>query len=248
MKTAAELAKEQRERVIDELGAPEIPIPTPWPALTEIADLLYWHKVGIVAQRGTREAKVGRDVAVHAAQAGVPTLLYTGYPPDSQHEWLAVDETPRPTVDQVNMRAKQPINGKQPRFVVIERYERLALPPARPASVEADDCWDDADPETALSWGDRLVDTVRHIRVKMPMLLTAVMDVEPDLSRRMCTYLHRDHPAEVMTDICVPTIVVHRTGPRTVKASMDVSSETYVGPQDLDLLWEPLSLRERNGN
>ncbi|MET9568500.1 hypothetical protein ABZY34_05030 [Streptomyces virginiae] len=63
-------------------------IPIPWPDRTDLAELNFRHKVGIIAQRGSREAKVGRDIAVHAAKAGVPTLLYTGYPPNEQPDWL----------------------------------------------------------------------------------------------------------------------------------------------------------------
>ncbi|MEU5490334.1 hypothetical protein AB0G98_21665 [Streptomyces sp. NPDC020196] len=249
MQNATETPEEKRQRLMASLGEPDIPIPTPWPDLTKLADLTYWHKVGIVAQRGTREAKVGRDIAVHAARAGVPTLLYTGYPPTTESEWLVVDETPNPTADHVNAQAKKLINGQATRFVVIERYERLAAPPSQPAR-NGDDLRDEPidDPEPFMSWGDKLVDMVRQIHIKMPMLLTTVMDVEPDPSRRMCKYLHRDHPAEVMTDACVPTIVVHRTGPETVRASLDVAPETHWGSRELQLSWKPLNLREVDGS
>ncbi|MQS01334.1 hypothetical protein, partial [Streptomyces alkaliterrae] len=104
-------------------------IPTPWPGLTELAEISHRRKIGVVAQRGSREARVGRDVAVHAARAGIPTLLYTGYPPHKIPEYLVVDETPRPTASQVTAAAQRRIDGQPTQLVVIERYERLAPEP-----------------------------------------------------------------------------------------------------------------------
>lgn len=55
--------------IIGDVQDPAEMMPTPWPDLTQLAELNFRHKVGIIAQRGSREAKVGRDIAVHAARA-----------------------------------------------------------------------------------------------------------------------------------------------------------------------------------
>ncbi|WP_392838739.1 hypothetical protein [Streptomyces sp. LN500] len=239
-----ELLAAKRARVLGTLGKRRDPIPTPWPELTEFAELIYRHKVGIVAQRGSREAKVGRDVAVHAARAGIPTVLYTGYPPDAHSEWLVVDETPNPTAVMVNARARDLVNGQKPRFIVIERYERLSPEPQPAAGL--DDPGDEPvdDPENGPpSWADKLVWSVRDIRVDIPILLTTVVDPEPDTSRRMAQWLHIDHPAMVMTDVCRPTLVVRRTGPETVEVRMEVDADEYRAGQVSELAWAPLNLR-----
>ncbi|KJY20402.1 hypothetical protein [Streptomyces katrae] len=219
-------------------------IPTPWPDLTELAELNFRHKVGIIAQRGSREAKVGRDIAVHAAKAGVPTVLYTGYPPEDTPGWLAVEQAPNPTPADVNNRAKLRINGELPAFVVIERYERISPTPQPPSDWDdvIDDPYDDPDYEPE-SWADKLMWSVREIRIDLPMLFTTVVDHTPELSRRMGKWLHIDHPAMVMTDVCKPTLVVHRTSPQTVEARMEVDHHEYRTGNRNTLRWAPLNRR-----
>jgi hypothetical protein len=219
--------------------APET-IPTPWPELTELAGLRYRRKVGVIAQRGSREAKVGRDTAVHAARAGIPTVLYTGYPPNDSLEWLRVVETANPTAGQVNSQALGLIAGQKPRFIVIERYERLH-PDARHTSDDVDEPVDDPD-DPAPSWADRLVWSVQDIRVDVPMLLTTVVTPEPDVSCHMSRWLHIDHPAMVMTDVCKPILLVRRTGPATVEVRMEVDPDEYRNGERTMLNWEPLTL------
>ncbi|MFD9354619.1 hypothetical protein [Streptomyces sp. NPDC060031] len=220
-------------------------IPTPWPELTELAELNHRHKAGIIAQRGSREAKIGRDIAVHAAKAGVPTVLYTGYPPETIPGWLSVDETPAPTAADVNARAKRLINGQMPAFVVIERYERLhpVPPPATDWDEPVDDPYDDPENEPD-SWADQLMWSVRDIRIDIPMLFTTVVTPEPDLSRRMSKWLHIDHPAMVMTDVCKPTLLLNRTSPHTVEALMEVDPHEYRTGNRSVLNWAPLNLNE----
>ncbi|WP_326615302.1 hypothetical protein OG949_41120 (plasmid) [Streptomyces scopuliridis] len=219
------------------------PIPTPWPELTELAELTHRHKVGIIAQRGSREAKVGRDIAVHAARAGVPTVLYTGYPPATIPDALAVDETPNPTAAEVNQRAKRLIGGQKPGFIVIERYERLH--PAPRPSTDRDDPVDDPcdEPDDPLSWADQLMWSVRDIRTGIPMLFTTVVTSDPDLSLRLPQWLHVDHPAMVMTDVCKPTLVVLRKDPRTVEARLEVDPHEYRAGSRALLSWAPLTVQ-----
>ncbi|WP_406415720.1 hypothetical protein [Streptomyces sp. NBC_00842] len=239
---------ETRARVMQRLGERQEPIPTPWPELTELAELNYRHKVGIIAQRGSREAKVGRDTAVHAARAGIPTVLYTGYPPDTQSEWLAVDETPNPTAALVNAKAEDLVNGQKPRLIIIERYERLSPEPQPAANLDdpADEPIDD--PEPLASWADQLIWSVRDIRIDIPLLLTTVVTPEPDMSRRMSEWLHIDHPAMVMTDVCKPTLLVRRTGPEAVEARIEVDPHEYRTGERSELRWAPLNLQAYNSN
>ncbi|WP_133899489.1 hypothetical protein [Streptomyces sp. KS 21] len=213
--------------------------------MTELAELNFRHKVGIIAQRGSREAKVGRDTAVHAAKAGVPTVLYTAYPPETIPALLAVDETPTPTADDVNVRAKRLINGKMAEFVVIERYERLhpVPPPAADWDEPVDGPYDDPENEPE-SWADQLMWSVRDIRIDIPMLFTTVVTPEPDLSRRMSKWLHIDHPAMVMTDVCKPTLLLRRTSPHTVEALMEVDPHEYRTGNRSALNWTPLRVHE----
>ncbi|MEU5299501.1 hypothetical protein ACH4YO_00540 [Streptomyces noursei] len=213
-------------------------VPTPWPDLTQLAELNFRHKAGIIAQRGTREAKVGRDVAVHAANAGLPVVLFTGYPPSTQPRTLVVKETPDPTDSHVNAAAKIHIEGRTPRLIVIERYERLTREPHQPYGEPMHDPVDDVSEEE--SWGDRLMWTVRNIRVDIPVLLTTVVDEVPDLAWPLGRWLHIDHPANVMTDVCKPTIVLARSSPESVEARLEVDPHEYRSGERSTLAWKPL--------
>ncbi|MGW2393953.1 hypothetical protein ACWCYK_31345 [Streptomyces lydicamycinicus] len=213
-------------------------LPTPWPGLTQLAELNFRHRVGIIAQRGSREAKVGRDIAVHAARAGFPVVLFTGYPPATPPAALLIDETPEPTAAQINASAKKLIAGQQPRLIVIERFERLR--PQDPEPPLDDASYDPVDDPTEESWGDRLIWTVRDVRVNIPVLFTTVVDPVPDLSRPLFKWLHVDHPAMVMTDVCKPTLVVARSGPESVEARLEVDPDEYRNGTISTLLWEPL--------
>ncbi|SHN32799.1 hypothetical protein [Streptomyces yunnanensis] len=213
-------------------------MPTPWPDLTQLAELNFRHKVGIIAQRGTREAKVGRDVAVHAANTGLPVVLFTGYPPSTQPKTLVVKEIPDPTDSHVNAAAKIHIEGQTPRLIVIERYERLTREPHEPYSEPMHDLIDEVSEEE--SWGDRLMWTVRNIRVNIPVLLTTVVDEVPDLARPLGRWLHIDHPANVMTDVCKPTIVLARSGSESVEARLEVDPHEYRSGERSTLAWKPL--------
>ncbi|MFC9429564.1 hypothetical protein [Streptomyces sp. NPDC056987] len=228
-----------RERLYGDLENSR-PVPTPWPELTELAELNHRHKVGMIAQRGSREAKIGRDTAVHAARAGVPTVLYTGYPPVTVPDALVVDATPNPTAADVNAKAQRLIGGRKPGLIVIERYERLHPEPRPPADPVYDPC---DDPAELLSWGDQLMWSVRDIRTDIPMLFTTVVTPAPDLSRRLPQWLDVDHPAVVMTDVCKPTLVLARRDHLTVEARLEVDPHEYRTGSRTLLSWAPLPVQ-----
>ncbi|MFK8851338.1 hypothetical protein [Streptomyces sp. Ac-502] len=230
------------ETVDDVHGAVKT-VPTPWPDLTSLADLSFRHKVGIVAQRGSREAKVGRDVAVHAARAGIPVVLFTGYPPATRPASLFIDMTPAPTAAHINVSAERLISGRKPRLIVIERYERLSQDAPEPQWDDAPD--DPGDDPASESWGDRLMWTVRDIRVEIPTLFTTVVDPVPDLARPLFKWLDVDHPAMVMTDVCKPILVVARTGPGVVEARLEVDPLEFRTGSLFTLEWAPLSTQMR---
>lgn len=213
-------------------------IPTPWPDLTALAEIRLRRKVGLVAERGTREAKVGRDIAVHAAKAGIPTVLYSAYPPARFPSDLVVDQTPDPTAQDINDGARKLIGGAKPRLMVIERYERLRTPDA-PYSDEPVD-----DPEGAsASWGDKLMWAVRDIRIDIPLVLTTVVNRIPTLRRSMAQWLPLDHPAMVMTDVCKPLLVLQRIDPARVMAMMEVDLLEFRAASRVTLDWAPLDLK-----
>ncbi|MFD0271971.1 hypothetical protein ACFVGY_36195, partial [Streptomyces sp. NPDC127106] len=107
-----------------------------------------------------------------------------------------------------------------------------------------DDPYDDLDSYERESWADQLMWSVREIRTDLPMLFTTVTEAEPELSRRMPTWLDVDHPAMVMTDVCKPTILVRRTSPHTVEARMEIDPDEYRTGTRTVLAWEPLNLQE----
>ncbi|UNO38360.1 hypothetical protein [Streptomyces sp. MST-110588] len=228
---------------VDDVREAAETVPTPWPGLTPLADLSFRHKAGIVAQRGSREAKVGRDIAVHAARAGTPVVLFTGYPPATRPASLFIDMTPTPTAAHINLSAQRLIAGRKPRLIVIERFERLSQDTPEPQ-------WDDApgdpveDPASE-SWGDRLMWTVRDIRVEIPTLFTTVVDPVPDLTRPLFKWLDVDHPAMVMTDVCKPTLVVARTGPEAVEGRLEVDPLAFRTGSVFTLKWAPLATQTR---
>ncbi|MEV7085632.1 hypothetical protein AB0O07_07025 [Streptomyces sp. NPDC093085] len=231
-----------REHLRGQLERPR-PVPTPWAELTELAELNHRHKVGMIARRGSREAKIGRDTAVHAARSGVPTVLYTGYPPVTVPDALVVDVTPNPTAADVNAKARRPIGGRKAGLIVIERYERLhpePRPPADPDDPAHDPCDDPAEP---LSWGDQLMWSVRDIRTDVPVLFTTVVTPVPDLSLRLPEWLDVDHPAMVMTDVCKPTLVLARRDHLTVEARLEVDPHEYRTGSRTLLSWAPLPLQ-----
>ncbi|MET9673108.1 hypothetical protein ABZY68_08430 [Streptomyces sp. NPDC006482] len=206
-----------------------VPIPTPWEPFTAVADLVFRRKVGIVAQRGTAEAAVGRDVAVHAAEQGIPTLLYTARPPASSPGLLTVDGIPHPTARHVMERVAHPPRGRRLGLVVIERYERLR-PRERyiPDQYDpVDDPIDDLDHEPPTE-ADELLWSLREIAITVPLLLTTTVARRPDVSRTVDQWLDVSHPAVVLTEICKPVITLHRTSGRTVDARLALGAH---GPQ-----------------
>ncbi|MGW1656622.1 hypothetical protein [Streptomyces atratus] len=195
-----------------------VPVPTPWEDLTAAVDLTFRHKAGIVAGHGTAEASIGQDIAVHAAEQGLPVLLYTTRPPADVPPLLAVDQKAHPTSDHVKDRIAHPSRGRKPQLVVIEDYQRL-----RPRERYIPDQYDPIDdPDNhPLSDAEELLWTIREILIDVPLLLTTTITQKPDTSRPLDKWLRPSHPAVVLTDICKPVLLLHRTNQHTVEARLE---------------------------
>ncbi|MEU6949514.1 hypothetical protein ABZ957_30415 [Streptomyces sp. NPDC046316] len=218
----------------------EDPIPTPWSSFTPIAELVYRRKVGVVAEQGTAEASLGKDVAVHAANLGIPTLLYTPHPPSEVPRLLMVDPIAHPTTDRINVALDRQHRGRTLEFVVIERYERLR--PRESYIPDQYDPIDDLDYEPPTE-GDELLRAVQEIRNNVPLLLTT-LTTNTDPSRRLIQVLDLHHPAVVLTDACKPVITLHRTSPQTVQARIELGP--YPGDQLVTLGWPTAVLADTN--
>lgn len=199
---------------------PKAPLPTPWPEFTEAADLVFRHKVGLIAGHGTREADIGRDIALHTVAHGITTLLYTQHPPAERPAHLVVDQIPHPTPEHIKDRMKYPVRGQRPELVVIDRYERLR--PEERHVPEQYDPIDDLD-YVPLTDGQQLLWSVRDIHIDVPLLLTTTVWTEPDVSQPLDQWLNHDHPAVVLTEICKPVILLHRTDSQTVEGRVEMS-------------------------
>ncbi|WP_405858452.1 hypothetical protein OG361_30025 [Streptomyces sp. NBC_00090] len=202
-----------------------VPIPTPWEAFTTAADLTFRRKVGVVVERGTAEAAVGRDVAVHAAEQGIPTLLYTAHPPANLPDLLVIDPIPHPTAQHVMDRVARPPRGRRFGLVVMEGHERLR-PRERyiPDQYDPiDDPIDDLDYEPPTE-AEELLWSLREIAINTPLLLTTTITTQPDVSRTLDQWLDADHPAVVLTEICKPVITLHRSNDRTVDARLQLGA------------------------
>ncbi|MFE4177128.1 hypothetical protein ACFRR7_34695 [Streptomyces sp. NPDC056909] len=215
-------------------GNRETPIPTPWTEFTQAADLTFRHKVGVIAKRGTREAEVGRDIALHAAGLGIPTLLYTANPPSDPPAHLVVDRTPHPTAAHLSDRMKYPPRGQRPQLVVVDAYERL-----RPEEHHAPDQYDPIDDldYVPLTEAEQLLWSVRDIRVDVPLLLTTTIATQPDLSQPIDQWLSHDHPAIALTEVCKPVILLHRASPQAVEARMEINPNASHNGQRVMLDW-----------
>ncbi|MFB6507491.1 hypothetical protein ACFYXP_38135 [Streptomyces sp. NPDC002466] len=199
-----------------------VPVPTPWEDLTAVLDLTFRHKAGIVAGQGTAEARAGQDIAVHAAEQGLPVILYTTRPPADIPPLLVVDQKAHPTSDHVKDRTAYPPQGRKPHLIVIEDYQRL-----RPRERHIPDQYDPVDDPVddpdyyPLSAADELLWTIREILIDIPLLLTTTIAQEPDTSRPLDQWLRPSHPAVVLTDICKPVLLLHRTNQQTVEARLE---------------------------
>ncbi|MFB7918842.1 hypothetical protein [Streptomyces sp. NPDC056061] len=210
-----------------------VPIPTPWQCLTAAVDLTFRHRVGIIARHGTAEASVGRDIAVHAAEQGLPVLLCTSRPPAEVPRPLFVDSTAHPTSGHVKDRVAHPPRGRRPRLVVIEDYQRMR--PRERCIPDQYDPIDDPD-DLPLSDAEELLWTIREILIGVPLLLTTTIAHEPDTARPLDHWLRPSHPAVVLTEICKPVLLLHRTTRQNVEARLQGGA---YGPSGLltDLDW-----------
>ncbi|MEU3400697.1 hypothetical protein [Streptomyces filamentosus] len=211
---------------------PRDPIPTPWESFSAIAELIYRHKVGVVVERGTPEASLGTDLAVYAAEAGIPTLLCTPRRPLHAPPLLLVDTHARPTTSRINERLQAPHRGREFEFLVVEDYERMS--PDEYPFVDRYDPIDDLDYEPPTP-AEELLRAVQMLRTKVPALFTTALSTTPDTSRSLLETFPAEHPASVLTDACKPVLTLHRTDLRTVKARVDLSSNP--GGQLVTLSW-----------
>ncbi|MEU2431661.1 hypothetical protein ABZ611_19455 [Streptomyces sp. NPDC007861] len=183
--------------------------------------MTFRRKVGVVVERGTAEAAVGRDVAVHAAEQGIRTLLYTAHPPASSPDPLVIDPTPHPTAQHVMDRVARPPHGRQMGLVVLEGYERLR--PRERYIPDQYDPIDDLDHEPPTE-AEELLWSLREIAISTPLLLTTAVAAQPDVSRPLDQWLDVSHPAVVLTEICEPVITLHRSSDRIVDAQLQLGA------------------------
>ncbi|MCL7430154.1 hypothetical protein [Streptomyces sp. YS415] len=215
------------------LPAPRAPIPTPWPQLTAALDLVFRHKAGLITQDGTAEARAGQDIALHCAAYGINTLLFTTTPPATAPPALAIETREHPTPDYINNRLLSPARGQQPQLVVIERYERLRPDPRHiPAQYDPIDDLDYEPPTAA----EDLLQSVRDIRIEVPLLLTTTVSPQPQMTDPLDRWLHHDHPAVTLTDVCKPVLLVHRTADQTVEGRLEINPQGASGTR-LTIEW-----------
>jgi len=196
---------------------------TPWPDLDDLVGLEERRRVGIVAQRGTREATVGRRIAIHVAETQGHVLLCTSFPPDPMPERLHVEPEMMLTPEHVNAAVRRLVRaGVRPVLIVIERYERLRLE-ERPV-------------------GDRRFDEIERCAheidvspngVDVPCLYTTTTEREPDLSRRILDWAGVNSPGGIMTDFCRTLLVLRRLDRQQVEVRIELDRVTYRHPEVL---------------
>ncbi|WP_411078313.1 hypothetical protein [Streptomyces sp. cmx-10-25] len=211
---------------------PRDPIPTPWESFSAIAELVYRRKVGVIVEHGTPEASLGTDLAIYAAEAGIPTLLCTPHRPLQVPPLLLVDTHDHPSASRINDRLQTQHRGREFEFLVVEHYERMS--PEEYPFVDRYDPIDDLDYERPTA-ADELLQSVRRIKTSFPSLFTTALPTTPDTSRSLLQSFDIDHPAAVLTDACKPVLALQRTDLRTIQARVELSSSP--GPQLVTLSW-----------
>lgn len=197
-------------------------IPTPWPDVTDLLRLKHRRKVGTVAQRGTREATLGRLVALHAARAGHQVALYTRYPPEVELETLTVVTADMVDAKRVNALADSSEQAGRPlELVVIERPERMHIDGMNEDSSRADQA------EYA----------GQYLAVGCPVLFTTVVDQVPVLERPVLEWAGVDSPGGVMTDYCRSVLVLRRRDGEVVDVRVDLERDTYAFPEQRSVAW-----------
>jgi hypothetical protein len=196
---------------------------TPWPDLDPIARLNHRRKVGFVARRGSREATVGRRIAVHVARAGHRVLLYTRYGPADPPPTLTVDDSERVDTEALNERAGSlRERGLPPDLVVIERAERMRK-----------EGW-----YGEHSTADQMMLAGQQIFVDVPVVLTTVVDKAPDPKRRIVGWAGVDSAAAVLTDICRSVLVLERQDHQTVVVHTELDRDLYTHPRSDVVAWK----------
>lgn len=211
---------------------PRDPIPTPWEPFSAVAELVHRRKVGVVMEHATPEASLGTELALYAAEVGIPTLLYAPRRPPQVPSLLLVDTIAHPTASLINERLQAQHRGREFEFLVVEHYERMS--PDEYPVVDQYDPLDDLDHEPPTP-ADELLRSVQLIRTNFPSLFTTALPAAPDTSRSLLQTFDIDHPAAVLTDACKPVLTLHRTDLRTVQARVELGS--HPGPQLVTLPW-----------
>lgn len=201
-------------------------LPLPWPAAEQTIRLGYRRKVGLVAQRGTHEATVGRQIATHIADHAGHVLLCTAYPPEKRDRLHILDEL-KLTPDMVNDKVRRLIRaGTAPALIVIERYERMRLDGKDNDTSRGDE----------LMWCGRRVDG-RYDDLSIPIVFTTVVDRKPVMDRRVRDWAGIDAPANVMTDFCRSVLLLRRIDGQQVRVRVELDSDEYQHPRVDDLDW-----------
>lgn len=201
-------------------------LPLPWPAAEQIIRLGYRRKVGLVAQRGTHEATVGRQIAAHIADHVGHVLLCTAYPPEKRDRLHVLDEL-KLTPDMVNDKVRRLIRaGTAPVLIVVERYERMRL----------DSKDDETSPGDELMWCGRRVEG-QYEDLNIPSVFTTVVDREPVMDRWVRDWAGVDAPANVMTDFCRSVLLLRRLDGQQVRVRVELDSDEYQHPRVDDVDW-----------
>lgn len=201
-------------------------LPLPWPALEQVIRLGLRRKVGIVAQRGTREATVGRRIASYIAGEVGHVLLCTSYPPPEQERLHVLDDE-KLTPEAVNAKVRWLIGkGAAPVLIVVERYERMRLTERAEELSRGDE----------LEWCGRAVDG-QYDTLDIPALFTTAVDQEPVTDKWLRSWAGVDSPGNVMTDFCRTVLVVHRLDDQRVRVRTELDSDEYAHPAVNDVVW-----------
>lgn len=165
-------------------------------------------------------------------------MLFTRFPPENLPPCLLIDENPYPKAKDIVGRGRTLIRGEQPRFLVVERFERIHTEP-QPRPDEYADFYEERE---EVSWADRLMHAARGVQLGYPSLWTTVLpgiNPERPLSE---SAKNIDHPSMILTDVCKQLLVVRRHSPDVVNVRVELDG---LGPwhgRTIPVQWQPLNL------